>query len=177
MKLPRLDHVFGQVLSGLARMHAATGDEACREKLDSLISEWEKCIAADGYFYPSEKPAPGHYIYEKMVCGLLDAHLYAGHPKALDHMDRITTWAEKNLDHSNQVKFMTIIGSTEWYTLSETLYRVYLETGQTRYRDYAKTWEYTAYWDLFADGKDIFEPSPGYHAYSHVNTLSGAATA
>ena len=82
-----------------------------------------------------------------------------------------------NLDHSNQVVFKTMIGITEWYTLSENLYRVYLATGQTRYRDHAKTWEYPAYWDLFANGKDIFGLSPGYHAYSHVNTLSGAAAA
>lgn len=170
-------HVFGQVLSGLARMHAATGDEACREKLNALIYEWGKCIAEDGYFFPSESPRPAHYIYDKMVCGLLDAYLYAGNQEALQHLDRITTWAEKNLDHSNQVVFKSMIGITEWYTLSENLYRVYLETGQARYRDYAKTWEYTSYWDLFADGKDLFASTPGYHAYSHVNTLSGAAAA
>ena len=170
-------HVFGQVLSGLARMHAATGDEACREKLDMLISEWAKCIAPDGYFFPSETPKPAHYIYDKMVCGLLDAYLYAGHQEALVHLDRITAWAERNLDHSNQVVFKSMIGITEWYTLTENLDRVYLATGPTRYRDYARTWEYSAYWDLFADGKDIFGTSPGYHAYSHVNTLSGAATA
>jgi DUF1680 family protein len=170
-------HIFGQVLSGFARMHAATGDEACREKLDALISGWAACIADDGYFFPSECPRPAHYIYDKMVCGLLDAHLYSGNQEALDHLDRITTWAEKNLDHSNQVVFKSMVGITEWYTLSENLYRVYLETGQTRYRDYAETWEYPAYWNLFADGKDIFSSTAGYHAYSHVNTLSGAAAA
>jgi len=93
-------------------------------------------------------------------------------------LDRITGWAEKNLDHSNPYVFNTLAGITEWYTLSENLYRASLVTGQTRYRDYARTWEYTRYWDLFAEpGKDIFKPSPGYHAYSHVNTLSGAAAA
>jgi uncharacterized protein len=170
-------HVFGQVLSGLARMYAGTGDEACREKLNALIDGWAQCIAKDGYFFSTPDPRPPHYIYEKMVCGLLDAHLYAGNPNALKHLSRITDWAEKNLDHSNQVKFKTLIGITEWYTLSENLYRAYLATGETRYRDFAKSWEYTAYWNLYADGKDIFGPSPGYHAYSHVNTLSGAAVA
>ena len=39
-------------------------------------------------------------------------------------------------------------------------------------------WEYTNYWNVFTEpGKNIFGPSPVYHAYSHVNTLSGAAAA
>ncbi len=175
---PGTFHVFGQVLSGLARMHAATGDEACREKLNSLIKEWSLCIEPDGYFYSTRPPAPPHYIYEKMVGGLLDAHVYGRNEEALALLDRITDWAEKNLDHSNPYVFNTLAGITEWYTLSENLYRTYLVTGQARYRDYAWTWEYTNYWNLFAEpGKDIFKPSPGYHAYSHVNTLSGAAAA
>jgi uncharacterized protein len=175
---PGTFHVFGQVLSGLARMHAATGDEACREKLNALIKEWSLCIEPDGYFYSSRPPAPPHYIYEKMAGGLLDAYLYGGNKEALALLDRITGWAEKNLDHSNPYVFNTMAGITEWYTLSENLYRAYLVTGQARYRDYARTWEYTNYWSLFAEpGKDIFSASQGYHAYSHVNTLSGAAAA
>ena len=159
---PGTFHVFGQVLSGLARMHAATGDEACREKLNALIREWSRCIEPDGYFYSTKPPAPPHYIYEKMAGGLLDAHLYAGNPEALALLDRITGWAEKNLDHSNPYVFNTMAGITEWYTLSENLYRAYLVTGQARYRDYARTWEYTNYWNLFAEpGKDIFKPVPG----------------
>jgi uncharacterized protein len=175
---PGTFHVFGQVLSGLARMHAATGDEACREKLDALIKEWSQCIEPDGYFYSTKPPSPPHYIYEKMVGGLLDAYHYGGNSYALARLDRITSWAEKNLDHSNPYVFNTLAGITEWYTLCENLYRAYLLTGQPRYRDYARTWEYTNYWNLFAQpGSDIFKPSPGYHAYSHVNTLSGAAAA
>ena len=175
---PGTFHVFGQVVSGLARMHAATGDEACRQKLNALIKEWSLCIEPDGYFYSTKPPAPPHYIYEKMAGGLLDAYLYGGNTEALGLLDRITGWAEKNLDHSNPYVFNTMAGITEWYTLSENLYRAYLVTGQGRYRDYARTWEYTNYWNLFAEpGKDIFVPSPGYHAYSHVNTLSGAAAA
>ena len=175
---PGTFHVFGQVVSGLARMHAATGDEACREKLNALIHEWSLCIEPDGYFYSTRPPSPPHYIYEKMVGGLLDAYLYGGNAEALGLLERITGWAERNLDHSNLYVFNTITGITEWYTLSDNLYRAYLVTGQGRYRDYARTWEYTNYWNLFtAPGKDIFGPSPGYHAYSHVNTLSGAAAA
>ena len=68
----------------------------------------------------------------------------------------------------------------EWYTLSENLYRAYLATGDTKYRDFAEVWEYTEFWDLLKNKEDIFKhPMNGgwYHAYSHVNSLNGLATA
>lgn len=46
-------HVFGQILSGLARLHAATGDPACREKAEALQAGWAECIESNGYFYLS----------------------------------------------------------------------------------------------------------------------------
>ena len=61
--------VFGQIVSGLSRLYAATGDEECREKANHLIDEWAKCIEPDGYFYASRKPNAPHYIYDKMLWG------------------------------------------------------------------------------------------------------------
>src|SRR5262249_55238534 len=46
-------HVFGQFLSGLARLYAATGDVACREKAEALLEGWAECIEPDGYFFYS----------------------------------------------------------------------------------------------------------------------------
>jgi uncharacterized protein len=172
-------HVFGQILSGLARLHAATGDPACRDKVQALIDGWSRCIAADGYFFYSAKPNAPHYIYDKMLWGLIDAYLYAGNSDALSHLSRITDWAIKNLDRSRKLGDT----STEWYTLSENLYRAWLVTGDPKYREFAAVWEYTEYWDLYARGEDIFGPRPdgkqtrAYHAYSHVNTLGGAGAA
>ena len=67
----------------------------------------------------------------------------------------------------------------EWYTLSENLYRAYLLSGDTKYRDFAEVWEYREFWDFFAKGKggDIFTKPGWYHAYSHVNSFNGLATA
>jgi hypothetical protein len=172
-------HVFGQIVSGLSRLYAATGDPACRAKVDALISGWDECIGPDGYFYYSAKPNAPHYIYDKMLWGLLDAHLYAGNSAAPADLSRITDWAVKNLDRTRKPGDT----STEWYTLSENLYRAWLATGDPKYRDFAKVWEYTDYWDSYARGQDIFAPRPdgrrtgAYHAYSHVNTLGGAGAA
>ena len=172
-------HVFGQIVSGLARLHAATGDAACKEKVDALVSEWGKCIAADGYFYYSAKPNAPHYTYDKMVGGLVDAYLYCGNREAIGYLRRITDWAVKNLERSRR----TADTSTEWYTLTENLDRAYLATGDREYRDFAEVWEYREYWDIYLRKADLFATRPSgqrndaYHAYSHVNTLGGAGAA
>jgi DUF1680 family protein len=172
-------HVFGQIVSGLARLHAATGDPACRHKVEVLLSEWARCTAADGYFYADPKPNAPHYIYDKTVGGLVDAYLYCDNREALTSLRRITEWAEHNLERSRRVGDT----NTEWYTLSENLYRAYLATGDARYRDFAAVWEYPEYWNIYLRRSDPFatRPSGGrnaaYHAYSHVNTLGGAGAA
>lgn len=176
-------HVFGQILSGLARMYAATGDPACKAKAEYLLAEWMRCIDQDGYFFYSRKPNAPHYIYDKMVGGLVDMHLYIGSQDALKALSRITNWAIAHLDRRNTYAFNAGEGPTEWYTLSENLDRAFLATGDSRYCDFARVWEYTTYWDLCARRADLFGKRPdggqtrGYHAYSHVNTLGGAGAA
>ncbi|MDR3688893.1 MAG: glycoside hydrolase family 127 protein [Fimbriimonas sp.] len=176
-------HVFGQILSGLSRMYAATGDPQCKAKADALLDEWTRCIAKDGYFYYTNHPNAPHYTYEKMVGGLVDMAVYAGRRDAMLSLARITRWAERNLDRKNVYSYNAGDGPTEWYTLSENLYRAYLVTGDVHYRDFAKVWEYTDYWKLYANKQSLFDKRPDggqtgrYHAYSHVNTLSGAALA
>ncbi len=193
-------HVFGQILSGLSRIYAATGDPACKAKAEALYEGWRDCIAADGYFYYSTKPNAPHYIFDKTAGGLIDIAIYIGRRDALDSLARITRWAENHLDRTRPYG----VDGNEWYTLSENLYRAFLLTGDDRYRKFAQVWEYTPYWKLYAAKRSIFsvpnwihvpldtlendskfqipnskleESNFGYHAYSHVNTLGGAALA
>ncbi len=172
-------HVFGQIMSGLARMYAATGDPACKARAEMLLHEWSICIAPDGYFFYSKHPNAPHYIYEKTVGGLVDMIQYCGSAEAASSLAKITRWAETHLGKNRGYAFNAGDGDTEWYTLSENLYRAYLVTGDVRYRDFARVWEYTEYWDIYGRKQSIFDVRPngqntqGYHAYSHVNTLSG----
>ena len=92
--------VFGQIVSGLARLYASTGDIACRDKADHLLAEWTKCIEPDGYFYASRKPNAPHYIYDKMLWGLLDSYLYCGNreastPSAASLIGPSRTWSAR----------------------------------------------------------------------------------
>lgn len=181
-------NIFGQVLSGLARMAAATGDEGCQAKAEALLHEWLACLGPDGFGFYSRKTTGLAYTYDKLVGGLVDMLVYARCPQAAEGLARLTDWAEANLNRAREYanadgEGAPRVGWSEWYTLSENLYRAYLATGEPRYREFAEVWEYTDYWDLFARGADIFGPRPGggqtdaYHAYSHVNTLASAAAA
>lgn len=171
-------NAFGQYLSGMARFSRGLSDAAIGAKAHRLMTEWGKTIEPDGYFFYSRKPITPHYIYEKTVCGLVDLYEYCGREDALPLLERITDWAIKNLDRARKKPLSggaTYDGNGEWYTIPENVYRAFELTGNTKYRDFAAVWHYPDYWGMFTREE---EPDPfGFHAYSHVNTLSSAAMA
>lgn len=171
--------VFGQWLSGMARMYKATGDAAIRDKAAHLMSGWANTTQADGLFFSTkETPADhSHYVFDKTVCGLVDLGEYGGENEALPLLERLTDWGMKTLDRTRAPATPTQPGAGscggEWYTLSENLYRAYQLTGNLKYKTFGDLWHYTTYWGMYAGSA---EPTPqGLHAYSHVNTLSSAA--
>ena len=167
--------VFGQWLSGMARMYRATGDTAMRDKAVYLTSEFAKTVGSDG------NCRMHHYPYEKLICGLVDMKEYADYPEAIDLADRCTDWAITNLDRTrtpaNPHPWEMHSGKPlEWYTVSENLYRAYVASGNPKFKDFADVWLYHDYWNKFADTSSPTNAS-GVHAYSHVNTFSSAAMA
>ncbi len=167
--------VFGQWLSGMARLSRATDDSALRDKASYLLAEWAKTVKPNG------DCGMGHYTYDKLVCGLLDMHLYAGAHQAIPVLERVTAYASKTFDRRNNLADPThnthYYGDPqEWYTLSENLYRAYEATNIAAFRDFARVWLYHQYWDQFADTAAPAH-AHGVHAYSHANTFSSAAMA
>ncbi len=175
---------FGQWLGAFARMYKVTSDPAILKKLEYLLDNWGQTIEVDGYFFYGTNPNALHYEFEKIVGGLVDIYEYVGREKSIECLRKITAWAIKNLNRRripatpDQFTGGYAAGGkdadTEWYTLSENLYRAYLLTGDTVYQDFAKIWHYNSYWDDLAEKKYCLT---GLHAYSHVNTLSSAAMA
>lgn len=163
---------FGQWLMAMARASRANDDQALRDKASLLVTEWGRTI----------KNTPiRHYAFEKMVGGLVDMHLYAGHPEALDLLEQITDYAIANLNRArvpaqNLTVRLTQGDPLEWYTLSENLYRAYQATGNQKYREFADAWLYPQYWDKFITSSNPADVH-GFHAYSHLNTFSSAAMA
>lgn len=163
-------HVFGQIIAGLSRLYAVTGDEACRDKAAALIRGWAQCMDSTGYFFYSAKPNAPHYEYEKILGGLLDAYQFAGNKQALDYASRITDWCIKNLGTAHQY-------AVEWYTLTQNLYRAYLITQDQKYLDYGNNWEFHDFWNALKADTGVLKEGAWYHAYSHLNSLSGAGEA
>ncbi len=165
--------VFGQWLSGMSRMYRATGDAAMREKAVRLMTEFAKTVKPDG------DCGMRHYSYEKLVCGLVDMQAYAGHEAAIGLLEKVTDWAGRTFSRENTpaIPFKSYQGRpSEWYTLSENLYRAYQLTGNPKFKDFAEVWLYPSYWNKFAQTAAPTD-AHGVHAYSHVNTFSSAAMA
>jgi uncharacterized protein len=173
--------VFGQWLSGMARMYKATGDAEMRDKAVILMNGWAEAFRKDGQPITSRRASQGpsrvHYSYDKTICGLVDMARYTGDPNAAALLDTMVDWGSDHLDRGrlpaspeNPESFPT---GNEWYTLSENIYRGYLLTGDPKYKTFGDLWRYDSYWDKFVDTPD--PDIHDLHAYSHVNTLSSAA--
>jgi uncharacterized protein len=132
-------HAFGQWLSALSRYYAATRDQATRAKVNRMVRGYAATIDPTGKFYLENRfPA---YIYDKLVCGLIDAYKFAGDPAAADTLERATTAAlphlppkaiprsEASVTHHEDV---TRHAWDESYTLSENLLLAWLRIGDRR---------------------------------------------
>lgn len=167
--------VFGQWLSGMARMSRALGDDALRNKAVALAEGWASTAGKDNYRL-------GTYTYDKTVCGLLDLALYAGYADAWRYLEQMTEWASRALDRARSPATpldrdgRKPHGTNEWYTLPENLYRAYIASGNRLYKDFGDVWLYSTFWDEFLHSAN--PPRARYlHAYSHCNTFSSAAMA
>jgi len=168
--------IFGQLLSGMARMSRATGERALGAKAVALLEGWTETLRPDG----DARMRP--YDWEKLTCGLVDLHLYAKVSSALPLLARTTKWAARTYDRSRSsaenFDFQGVGpgGTSEWYTLPENLYRAHLASGDSLFKEFADVWRYEDYWRRFAESSEPDEVV-AVHAYSHVNTFSSAAMA
>ena len=81
-------HSFGQYVSGLARAYAVTGSEETRAKISRLVKGYGETLDPKAKFFVGYRlPA---YTYDKLSCGLIDAHEYAHDPVAMEIHERLT---------------------------------------------------------------------------------------
>src|SRR5215472_10653529 len=167
--------IFGQLLSGLARLGKATGCSVLTNKAIALFEGWRETLPQDG------SAQMRLYDWDKLICGLIDLHKYAG-VDTLPELRRTTQWAARTFDRSRHAAdghdfWGAGPGDTsEWYTLPENLYRAYELSGEELFKDFAETWLYEEYWRHFTATAEPEEVLP-VHAYSHVNSFSSAAMA
>jgi uncharacterized protein len=169
---------FGQWVSALARVYAITGSQAARDKVLRLNRLYAQVI--DGQFYENNRfPA---YCYDKLVCGLIDAHKYAGDPDAFAILQKTTDTAlphlpKKAIEHGQSWRPDKKDESWTWdesYTMPENLFLAYQRGAGERYRALGVQYLYEPFFDKLAAGQNDLA---GRHAYSHVNSLSSAMQA
>jgi DUF1680 family protein len=161
---------FGQWISALSRYYAITGDEQTRQKIDRLVRAFGATIESTGRFYAGyTQPA---YAYDKLACGLIDAHRFARQPAALDVLYRATDAALPHLPGKAIEQDST--QADESYTLPENQLIAWQCGGSPNHLAIAKQYLYHEFFDSLARGENVL---PGRHAYSHVNALSSATKA
>jgi DUF1680 family protein len=169
---------FGQWVSALARMYAVNDDPSTREKVSRLIRLYAKTISPE-YYTRNRFPA---YCYDKLVCGLIDAHRLAGDSDAFAILDQTTKAAIPGLpDHAIEHGVPWRGGEKDdeltWdesYTISENLFLAYKLGAGKQYREMGAQYLHDIYYDPLARGESNLA---GRHAYSHVNSLSSAMQA
>jgi uncharacterized protein len=168
---------FGQWVSALARHYAITGDPATRDKVLTLNRLYAQTISGD--FYENNRfPA---YCYDKLVCGLIDSHLYAHDPDAYSILEHTTDTAlphlpGKAIEHGRRWRKNPADGYTwdESYTISENLFLAYQRGAGDRYRLLGAQYLDDEYYNPLAEGRNVLA---GRHAYSYVNSLCSAMQA
>jgi uncharacterized protein len=172
---------FGQWMSALSRMYAVTRDPAIHAKIDRMVRGYAATLEPIGKFYQNYC-FPG-YIYDKLSIGLTDAHVFAGHPTALDVLARTTDIVLPYLPPKAMPHQETPVLAGEdytrhvWdetYTMPENFFLAWQRAGEQRYYDLAKRFIFAEYFDPLSRGENVL---PGRHAYSHVNALGSAAMA
>ena len=174
-------HSFGQYLSALARAYAVTNSQPTRAKINRLVKGYAETLDSQAKFFVDYRlPA---YTYDKLSCGLIDAHEFAQDPRAMDVHEKLTRaitayLPQKALSRAEQRARSHKDTSYTWdetYTLPENLFLSYQRSGKSFYRDLAiRFLEDDTYFDPLAQGNNVL---PFEHAYSHVNSFSSAMQA
>lgn len=168
---------FGQWVSALARVYAITKSPEIREKILRLNRLYAQTISGDFY----EKNRFPAYCYDKLVCGLMDSHQFAGDSDAFSILERTTDIAlphlpKKAVEHGTVWRPGKDESYTwdESYTISENLFLAYQRGAGERYRALGAQYLDDEYYGPLAEGRNNFA---GRHAYSHVNSLCSAMQA
>jgi DUF1680 family protein len=168
---------FGQWVSALARAYAIGGSEEIRQKVFRLNRLYAEAMS-DGFYEKNRFPA---YCYDKLVCGLIDSHRWAGDPDALAILQRTTDMALRHIpEHAIEQGQSWRPGTDEsytWdesYTISENLFIAYQRGAGDRYKELGVRYLHDSFFDPLASGENALATR---HAYSHVNALSSAMQA
>lgn len=178
-------HTMGHVLSALALMYASTGNEAYKNRGDSLITALQECqlvLNQGGYLsaFPQNlvdrciagKPvwAPWYTIH-KIMAGLTDMYVYTGNKTALEIAEKMSDWAYHKLIQLNPEQ-LAVMEKNEFGGMIETGYNLYAITGNIRDKKLAEIFYDHAVLDPLAAKEDRLAK---LHANTQIPKIIGEA--
>lgn len=170
-------HSLGQYISGLARIGAGTGDQACHEKVHELVTGFGATLGPDNQsiLRPKTNLWPC-YILDKHFVGLIDAATLSNVSESRDLLNRVLAGAKPLLPAKGRDR----IGKKdppydETFVMPENLFAANELTGNPAFRELAI--RYLLDRELFDPLARNQDPFPGQHAYSHAIALSSAGKA
>ena len=187
-------HIGGHYLTALSLMHASTGDERMKERLDYMVSELKRAQEANGNGYVGGVPngnqlwdeiKAGHidvkdpfnlngrwvplYNIHKIYAGLRDAYLFGGNEDAKQMLVALTDWMidiTKNLRDA-QIQDML---RNEHGGLNETFADVAAITGDEKYMELARRFSEEAILNPLINERDDLT---GKHANTQIPKVIG----
>ena len=182
-------HVAGHYLSALSMAYAATGDEACKERVDYMLGELKACQEAngDGYLggipdgkktWDEVKAGKGRavsrlwapwYNLHKMYAGLRDAWLYTGNGEARRMFLRFCDWGLGIIAPLDDEQMEGML-DTEFGGMNEVYADAYEMTGERKYLDAARRFSHKRLLDSMARRVDNLD---NMHANTQVPKAVG----
>jgi uncharacterized protein len=191
-------HMTGHYLSAASRMAAATGSVLFRERVNYLVEELAKCQSSlnlDGYLaafstaaFDQVEGKPGvdsggivvpYYTIQKIMSGLLDAHIYVGNQQALDVATRMADYFGKRLAalDGGQIDRMLRTDNdrnpkNEFGAMSDVLTELFKINKNPRHLKAARIFNRAWFVGPLAEGEDRLG---GIHANTHIAQVVGLA--
>lgn len=170
-------HTLGQYISGLSRIGASTGDSACHQKVQELVTGFAATLGQDNQSVLRPKTNLWIcYTLDKHFAGLIDAATLSNLPESRELLNRVLAGAMPLLPEKGRDR----IGKKdppydETFVMPENLFLAAELTGNPAFTEFAHRYLLDReLFDLLAAGDD---PFPGQHAYSHAIALSSGAKA
>ncbi|MGQ3052410.1 MAG: beta-L-arabinofuranosidase domain-containing protein [Roseateles sp.] len=178
-------HTLGHYLSACSMMWASTGHTAFRRRVAFIVDELHACQQASGSglvcaFADGDtqlrnviagRPVTGvpWYTMHKILVGLLDAHVHAGHPRALPVLTRLADWMVDATQGIGEQRFQDMLG-VEFGGMNEAMADVHALTGDPRHLRLAERFNHRVLLDALAASRDTLD---GLHSNTQIPKVIG----
>ncbi|HLO95090.1 MAG TPA: beta-L-arabinofuranosidase domain-containing protein [Burkholderiaceae bacterium] len=193
-------HMAGHYLSAASRMAAATGSALFRDRVNYLVEELAKCqrsLNLEGYLAAFSTAAfdqlegrPGaeageiivpYYTIQKLMSGLLDAHVHVGNELALDVVTKMADYFGKRLAALDAAQIESMFRTdgdrnpkNEFGAMSDVLTELFKIDKNPRHLEAAGVFNRAWFVGPLAAGEDRLG---GVHANTHIAQAVGLANA